>query len=183
MKTPVRILGTAVVAGTLATMVVAQTSEDENAPEKFLFVQHADKATFAGTTLTLKGADQNIIVFTDRPHRAASTMPLAELVKRWGEGTDSFASDPPNAALVGETEEGKPVSLIVEITDPALSDGAISYQYNVIKGDNQDAIDNPYVVIDFSYLGFNVASTIATVGDGLGIAEPAGGLDYEDTSD
>ncbi|WP_299893242.1 hypothetical protein [uncultured Ruegeria sp.] len=150
MITTARILGTAMMTGMIATAGLAQTSEDKTAPESFLFVQHADMATFAGTTLTLEGADNSIVVFTDRPHRAASTIPVSELVTRWGEGDDSFAADPPNAALVGETEDGKPVSLIVEITDPALSDGAMSYQYKVIKGDEQTSIENPYVVIDGS---------------------------------
>lgn len=67
--------------GVIATAVAAQASEDKNAPESFLFVQHADTATFAGTTLTLEGAAKRIIVFADRPHRAASTIPMAELIK------------------------------------------------------------------------------------------------------
>jgi hypothetical protein len=40
--------------------------------------------------------------------------------------------------------------LIIEITDPVLSDGAISYQYSAIKGDEQSSIENPYLVIDGS---------------------------------
>ncbi|MES0863690.1 hypothetical protein ABLN87_15175 [Ruegeria sp. SCPT10] len=183
MKTTARILGTAMMTGVIATAVVAQTSEDKNAPESFLFVQHADAATFVGTTLTLEGADKSIIVFTDRPHRAASTIPVSELVKRWGEGDDSFAADPPNAALVGETENGDPVSLIVEVTAPALSDGAMSYQYSVIKGEAQGTIKNPYVVIDLSYLGFNVASTLSTVDTAVGIPAPSGELNWADTND
>ncbi|WP_147235330.1 hypothetical protein [Ruegeria sp. A3M17] len=181
MTTSVRFFGTAIMVSVIATSAVAQTSEDKNEPESVLFVQHAEKATLADNTLTLEGADKNVIVFADRPHRAAATIPVADLVKTWGEGADSFASDPPNAALVGETDDGKPVSLIVEIRNPVLSENSISYQYSVIEGDDQGAINNPYVVIDMSYLDQNIASTFATIGQAVGIPTPSTGLNYTTT--
>ncbi|SDW78072.1 hypothetical protein SAMN05444358_1011739 [Ruegeria halocynthiae] len=181
MRTPARILGTALLLGTFASVLVAQTSEEKKTPESVLFVQHAEKATLADNTLTLEGADKNVIVFADRPHRAAATIPVVELVKTWGEGADSFASDPPNAALVGETDDGEPVSLIVEIRNPVLSENSISYQYSIIEGDDQGAINNPYVVIDMSYLDQNIASTFATVSQAVGIPTPSSGLNWTTT--
>lgn len=180
MNTPSRILATAAITA-LAPMALAETAEDKTAPESVLFVQHADKATLADETLTLEGTDRNIIVFTDRPNRSAALIPIAELAKYWGEGADSFASDPPNAALVGETEGGDPVSMIVEISDPVLSEGSISYQYVVIEGDIRNAIHNPYVVIDLSYLDQNIASTFATVDQFVGIPAGSTSLNWNTT--
>lgn len=154
---------------TLATGVSAEAADDKSAPISVLFVQHAEKATLADNTLTLEGADKTVIIFTDRPHRAAATIPVTELVKTWNEGADSFASDPPNAALVGESDDGKPVSLIVEISQPALSESAISYQYTVIEGDDQGAINNPYVVIDMSDLFESVTNLVGVTTQMMGI--------------
>ena len=181
MKTSVRFFGTAIIASVIATSVVAQTSGDKNEPESFLFVQHADKATLADNTLTLTGSDRHIIIFSDRPHRASGIIPVAELVKHWSEGEDSFASDPPNAALVGQLDDGKPVSLIVELSEPVLSEGSISYQYSIIEGEDPGDIKNPYVVIDTSFLDVKLVNTIGATTQLLGMGGSQS--DFEPDSD
>jgi hypothetical protein len=133
---------------------MAQTSEDKTAPESFLIVQHSTSAALSDGVLTLDGADKHAIVFADRPHRAAGAIPSAQLIQNWDEGADSFASDPPNAALVGE-HDGQPVSLIVELTNPKLAEGNIKFDYKLIEGVEVPEISQAYVVIDdcFSCLG------------------------------
>ncbi|SDW78034.1 hypothetical protein SAMN05444358_1011738 [Ruegeria halocynthiae] len=132
----------------LTTAAMAEASDDKPTPESVLFVQHADTATLSDGTLTLKGVDKNVVVFTDRPHRAAATVPIAELLRAWDEGADSFAADPPNVALVGQSDDGKPVSLVLEMSNPVLNDGAMSFQFTLIEGTEVGQIDHPYLVID-----------------------------------
>lgn len=174
MKTTTNVIAAAAMISLCGTAALADSSASSDAPASVLFVQHANKVTFDGDRLTLEGPDQNVIAFTERPHRAAATIALDKFVKSWSEGQDSFADDPPNAALVGETQNGDPVSLIVEITNPDLGDGTISYGYTVLKGEVPESITNPYFVIDDSVnpsvpetdlaeSTVNLGSTLATV--------------------
>lgn len=151
MKNAIRNLLIAIASIGFATSVAAQSSDDKSAPESVLIVQHASKATLSDGTLTLEDADNNLIIFSDRPHRVAATMLSSQLIDIWGEGQDSFASDPPNAALVGE-QDGKPVSLIVELSDPKMSEDSFTYGYKIIEGEKVPAIDRAYLVIDDCFL-------------------------------
>ncbi|MES0863689.1 hypothetical protein ABLN87_15170 [Ruegeria sp. SCPT10] len=130
-----------------ATAVVAESSQDFTSTEGVLLVQHSDKAAMSGGVLTLVGADKNLIMFTDRPHRAAAAIPSEHLVKIWSEGDDSFAADPPNAALVGQ-KDGNPVSLVVELTNPRTSGEDFVFGYKLIEGEEVSEIDQAYIVID-----------------------------------
>ena len=68
--------------------------------EPALFVLNA-----RGATTTLKGDKLVLIVapksimFADRPVRAAGHVLAKHFVEEWGEGSDSFAKDPPNATV------------------------------------------------------------------------------------
>ena len=100
-------------------------------------------------TLTLEDADANMVIFTVRPHRIAAAVPSADLMKAWVEGLDGFADDPPNAALVGQSD-GNPVSIIVELTDPKHSDENISFSYAVLEGPDVQSLTDSYIVIESS---------------------------------
>ena len=81
----------------LATLAIPVHADEEACD--MLFVQDAKAMVFDGTRLTLKGADPNIIFFCDRPVRTAGHMTRDAFMKLVSEGEDSFASNPPNAAI------------------------------------------------------------------------------------
>ena len=105
--------------------------EEYKKPPSFLFVLQAKEATFAPVkgkvhlyTLTMKLTDDNvgnIIAFSDRPYRIVTYMTVKQLQQLWGEGTNSFKTDPPNAVL---SAEGVDASIVIiegyEITEGQL---------------------------------------------------------------
>lgn len=159
-------ISTSLAALALGAVAVSATAEEQKASESALLVQHADSAVLSDGVLTLEQADKNLIIFADRPHRVTATIASKHLTDFWSAGEDSFASDPPNAALVGQ-HEGKPVSLVVELSDPQISGENFVYGYKLIEGEEITEIDRAYLVIDdcFACLGdvFNYA-----VGDPIG---------------
>ena len=94
---------------------------------ELLFVQNAEAVVFANDTLTLKGISPAVIFFSDRPQRVAGHVTLPRFLDAWDEGADSFAEDPPNAALsiVGE---GEITSVVMEIANPQLEGDELSYE-------------------------------------------------------
>jgi hypothetical protein len=66
---------------------------------EMLFVQDAKAMVFDGSLLTLKDANPNIIFFCDRPVRTAGHMTRDAFMKLVTEGENSFADNPPNAAV------------------------------------------------------------------------------------
>ena len=81
----------------------AQQSSTPTAPTpdkpEFLFVQTADSVTLADGVLTMGGVNPATIYFSDRPDRVAGHLTTDEFVATWGDGDDSFASNPPNATM------------------------------------------------------------------------------------
>lgn len=63
-----------------------------------------------------------MIFFADRPERMAGHFPVPHFLQMWDEGKDSFKNDPPNAnlSILGEKEGA--TNVVVEITNPSLSD-------------------------------------------------------------
>ena len=82
----------------LSATLALPVHADEDACD-MLFVQDAKAMVFDGTRLTLKNANPNIIFFCDRPVRTAGHMTRDAFMKLVSEGEDSFASNPPNAAI------------------------------------------------------------------------------------
>ncbi|RBW61839.1 hypothetical protein DS906_04650 [Ruegeria sp. A3M17] len=128
---------------------MAQSEDETQEKPKVLFVQHADEATLSDGTLTLNGTGNHMIVFADRPLRAASVVPTEKLIDAWNEGKDSFAEDPPNAAVIGEVD-GKATSLIVEITNPQLTDSNLTFDYTLLEGPDSLTLEKSYIIIDDS---------------------------------
>ncbi|WP_299085792.1 hypothetical protein [uncultured Ruegeria sp.] len=157
----IKLFSIAIAAVGLGTSAIAESSQDFKTAESVLLVQHSDKAAMSEGLLTLVGADKNLIMFTDRPHRAAATIPSEQLVKIWSEGDDSFASDPPNAALVGQ-QNGNPVSLIVELTNPRASGDDFVFGYKIIEGEEVPEIDQAYIVIDDCFICLGDVANLAT---------------------
>jgi hypothetical protein len=119
-----------------ASGAVLLSAGDLSAAEEtvqMLFVQSADGVRIADGKLTLVDVSTNTIFFSDRPARVAGHMTTEEFVPFWGEGTDSFSKDPPNATLSVFTE-GEPTNLVVTISNPVLSDDDLNYDIVVLEG-------------------------------------------------
>jgi len=98
-----------------------------------LYVQNAEEMRFDGTTLTLGGLGPTVLYFAERPSRLVGSLPYPDFVKRWNEGADAFAADPPNAALSLLARPEEP-PVVVELLQAALSPDALSYKVRVLEG-------------------------------------------------
>jgi|GEM_PF-6361664 len=107
-----------------------------------LFVQTAASGTFAeedgSYILTLEGVSIQTIFFSDRPERVAGYMSTEDFVEEWGAGADSFAENPPNAAITIMSAADSENNIIVELTDPQYDSDAMTLQYaaSVLEGDD-----------------------------------------------
>ena len=105
------------------------------APDKpeFLFVQTADSVTLADGILTMGGVNPATIYFSDRPDRVAGHLTTDEFVATWGDGDDSFASNPPNATMSILTGD-EPQEIVVVLTEPSLEDDVLTYNVSILQG-------------------------------------------------
>lgn len=98
-----------------------------------LFVQNARGVRFNKGQMTLTGVQPVTIAFSDRPERLAGHMPTSKLVPLWSEGRDSFVKDPPNATL-SVLGDKKISSVVVELRNPRLAEGNLTYDVQVLEG-------------------------------------------------
>ncbi|MFN8124704.1 MAG: hypothetical protein U0237_20030 [Thermoleophilia bacterium] len=76
-------------------------------------------------------ANSGVTWFTDRPNRKAGYLTLKQFYAMWqGNG---FDTDPPNAALL-LTRKGVETTHVVEMTDPKLDNGRVSFAVRPVKG-------------------------------------------------
>ncbi len=113
-------------------MTTEATSVDEI---QALYVQTAHGMTYDDDKLTLHTVAPSTLFFSDRPDRVTGHVSSDEFVQTWGDGEDSFASNPPNAALsiFGDGEEIHDV--VVELYEPVLAGGDLTYRVNVLDGE------------------------------------------------
>lgn len=98
-----------------------------------LYVQNAKSVSLEKGKLVLRGVNPSTICFTDRPARLAGHLPTKDFIPLWSEGKDSFLKDPPNATL--SIFSGNKVSdVVVEISNPVLSGGNLTYNAKVLEG-------------------------------------------------
>ena len=104
---------------------------------EFLFVQSFASGSIepldgadGSFTLTLDGANQQTIYFSDRPERVFGLATTTAFL----EGLGFTPDDPPNAALVVTTDRGKEDVLIIELFDPVWDEasGTLSYTIQVL---------------------------------------------------
>ena len=101
-----------------------------------LFVQDAKAMSFDGSQLILKGANPNIIFFCDRPVRTAGHMTRDAFMKLVTEGEDSFAENPPNAAVSIFGNKGDVTEVIVTLHKrPEVKGGDMVFPVKVIEGE------------------------------------------------
>jgi len=113
---------------------VFAATEDTDAKPQFLFVQTAAGMRYGDGVLTLTDVNPITVLFSDRPERLAGHMATDDFVPFWGEGEDSFESDPPNADLA-LLEEGKVENVVVTLHEPRLDGGNLSYRVDILEGE------------------------------------------------
>jgi len=106
-----------------------QTAHAKQSKASVLFVTEGPIAQMApvegqaGTytfTMPIRTAKQPVIWFTDRPARHAGTLSMRNFVGLWSaKGTDTFATDPPNVAIV-YTSGGTQKTFIATMTSPVI---------------------------------------------------------------
>jgi hypothetical protein len=126
--------------GVAALAALAGSAGAETAPADgtadYLFVQTAKGMAFDTdqNRLTLRGVSPVTLFFSNGPERIAGNMETARFVPFWGEGKDSFLSDPPNAEL-SILEDGKLRQTMVVLHDPVLEGDDLHYTVQVRSGD------------------------------------------------
>ena len=139
---------------TLATLgmtkhgLAAQEATPEASPEavvlgpSFLFVQLAERGSWMPKPdepgvylLTLFGASNQTIYFSDRPDRIVGTVPTERFLGALG----FTPNEPPNAAAVVQTPDGEWDVLVVELFNPVYTQGfgengedALTYEAKVL---------------------------------------------------
>lgn len=114
-----------------------------------LFVLNSKGASLKDGKLVLVGISPNAIVFADRPVRAAGHDLTSRIVEDWGQGTDNFAKDPPNATVSGFKKDGSGVAdAVVVLKSPKLEGDTLSFDVEVLEGDLAGADGPASVFID-----------------------------------
>ena len=112
-------------------------SQDQNAQSdefEALYAQTAAGMAYDDGRLTWNGIAPTTLYFSDRPNRITGHITTEEFLDSWGEGDDSFASDPPNAVLSIFSEE-EVNDVVVVLQDPALVGDQMSYQVEILDGE------------------------------------------------
>ena len=142
------VVGTLMVGAMTAVTACAQPASDDDACE-MLFVQSAAGMTFDGSSLTLLGADPNIIFFCDRPVRTAGHMTRDAWMALVSEGENTFASNHPNAAISIFGPEGDVTEVVVELSDrPVVSGEEFIFPVSVLEGTLPEVGDAVAMFID-----------------------------------
>jgi hypothetical protein len=129
--------------------------------EPALFVLNARGASLLGNKLVLTGIAPNSIMFADRPVRAAGHVLTKHFVEEWGEGSDSFAKDPPNATVSVFNKEADSVAdAVVTLRSPKLEGDTLTFDVSVLEGDLKggdgaasvfiDIIGRPFTPLSFA---------------------------------
>jgi hypothetical protein len=113
-----------------------EVTEDQLEDIEALFVQTAGRLSSDGQSLiTLQAVSPSTIYFADRPKREVGHMSTSRFVDLWGDGDNSFATDPPNAVLsFAEPADRTPEEVVVTIRNPHADGDSLTYQVNVLDG-------------------------------------------------
>jgi hypothetical protein len=131
----------------LATLALPAHADEEACD--MLFVQDAKAMVFDGSLLTLKEANPNIIFFCDRPLRTAGHMNRDVFMKLVTEGENSFADNPPNAAVSIVSATGEVTEVVVTLSErPQVRGNDMVFPIKVIDGKLPTAGETVIMFID-----------------------------------
>lgn len=114
---------------------------------EYLFVQHAEGVTLEEGVLTLDGVGEDLLYFSDRPHRIVGRVSLEDFLGSWDEGEESFDEIPPNAVLTVKQED-ELRDLTVVLKGPVLTERSLAYQVEVLDGPDAGSGDFAALFID-----------------------------------
>lgn len=132
----------------IAVAPVMTANAEENI--SLLFVEMSPSVTMADGILTLEQTDDEMIWFSDRPQRVAGKISTADFLSAWEQGADSFASDPPNATLFGNTEAGE-VATVVTVSNARETEAGIAFDYVVLEGEEHGTWSDVALFIDSTF--------------------------------
>ena len=126
-----------------------------------LIVFNSRGVSLQGGKLVLTGIAPISIIFADRPVRAAGHDTTAHVIEDWGNGSDNFAKDPPNATVSAFGKDGSVRDVVVVLKTPKLEGDRLTFDVDVLEGDVTGADGAAAVFIDligrpltpFSYAG------------------------------
>jgi len=123
-----------VVAALAICLFAEAQAEEKSELAELLFVQNSHDVSLEKGRLTLKKVGPTTIFFTDRPQRTAGHMTTKDFVDDWSVGENSFADNPPNAALsiFGQDEI---VDIVVTLKNPRLEGENLIYDIAVLEED------------------------------------------------
>jgi hypothetical protein len=136
---------------------------------QLMFVQTADDLKADGKTLRLVNVGQQTLYFSDRPVRIAGHISMPAYLDEWkaGEGSDNFASDPPNATLsVYERGQNANTLTVIEISHPVVDGKDLVYSYKLIEGAVPKSGGATALFIDWIGVGGGVGPGFHGVGVG-----------------
>jgi len=119
----------------LPTLSLAAGTPSVHQKVELLFVQNARGVAIDKDkgTLTLKGVSPTTLWFSDRPVRMAGHYNMKEYLATWGEGAESFRTDPPNATLsVFEPGQDDLLDVVVKLQNPRLQGDDLIYDITLI---------------------------------------------------
>lgn len=112
---------------------------DESAPQSvaLLMAIHARGATLQGRTLVLSGVAPSVVVFADRPVRAAGHARTSSVIEAWKAGSDTgFDKVPPNATVsVLNTTKGELTTVVLVLKTPRLEGDRLTFTVDRLGGD------------------------------------------------
>ena len=138
---------------TTTTTAAASPARNNNMTGvQFLFIQHAQSGSVSevnATTSTLELSDvsDKTIMFSDRPDRIVASIDTTNFIGNWSMGPNSFAVDPPNAALVVDDEEQRQDIAVIELYNPEYDSEANTLRYD-ITAENATATTTTTTSID-----------------------------------
>ncbi|TMV07524.1 hypothetical protein FGK63_08615 [Ruegeria sediminis] len=142
---------------------------DEKHEISLLFVQTASEMAADREKLQLRliNVGNQTVYFSDRPERVAGHIHLDKFVNGWSKGDDSFAQNPPNAALSVYEPGGEDNALVVvELFEPVKDGNDLVYTYKLIDGDMPESGGATSLFIDTFGPGGGVGAGFHGVGVG-----------------
>ena len=158
---------------TLYLKTQPKTEPNKVSQPTFLYVQTAHSGTLSPEQadgrriLTLNNVSPTTVYFSDRPDRITGNESTEAFIAQWDDGSDSFASNPPNAALdvIGENSQHL---AIVELMDATYDAQNKTLKYEIILLDKESdgtfptAFNEAAVFIDSTYSRYGCACDFTT---------------------
>src|SRR6476469_2322588 len=127
----------------------AATGNNNMTEVKFLFIQGAEsgsisKVNTTASTLELNDVSDKTILFSDRPDRIVSSTNTTDFIGNWSMGgPNSFAADPPNAAIVLDDEKQKQDIAVVDLYNPVYNPETKTLKFDITAENATSPINLP----------------------------------------